>query len=52
MACDWLAMSIQFKQQIREYYNKNKETFNLKWWQHDRIEEIYDCIEKYQAELI
>jgi hypothetical protein len=32
MLCDWLAMSIQFKQPHREYYDVTRHLLKLKDW--------------------
>lgn len=52
MLCDLLAMSKQFKQPHREYYDKNKETFKVKDWQHERIEEIYTALDQYYEKCL
>lgn len=46
MVIDWLAMSYEFGDTPREYYEKNKEKINLPEWAVKFIYEIFERLEK------
>lgn len=45
MVVDWLAMSYEFGDTPRAYYEKNKETIKLPEWAVEYITEIFDLLE-------
>lgn len=44
MIVDWVAMSYEFGDTAKEYYEKNKEEIELPQWAIDLMYKIFDCI--------